>query len=174
MATLIGQLGLDKPLVVGHSLGGAVALALALDHPELVGGLALVAPLTQPQSHVPDVFRPLAVRSRLMRFLLAWTLATPGAIRNGKKAMQVVFGPDKVPPNYATSGGGLLGLRPLAFFHTSSDLVAAGDDMPRYAKRYGELERAGRGAVRHGRPNPGSHSACKPVQPSICRACTWS
>src|SRR6185369_4855368 len=31
IATLIRQLGLGKPLVVGHSLGGALSLALALD-----------------------------------------------------------------------------------------------------------------------------------------------
>ena len=36
------RLGADKPTLVGHSLGGAIALRLALDAPELVGRLALV------------------------------------------------------------------------------------------------------------------------------------
>lgn len=36
------RLGVDKPALVGHSLGGAVVLRLALDAPELVGRLALV------------------------------------------------------------------------------------------------------------------------------------
>ncbi len=48
LAALIDKLGLEKPLVVGHSLGGAIALALATHHPERVGGLALIAPLTHP------------------------------------------------------------------------------------------------------------------------------
>jgi pimeloyl-ACP methyl ester carboxylesterase len=36
--------GLDGATVVGHSMGGTVALALAADAPQLVGRLALIAP----------------------------------------------------------------------------------------------------------------------------------
>src|SRR5919204_5834682 len=38
------DLGIDHALVVGHSLGGAVALHLALRKPNLVTGLVLIAP----------------------------------------------------------------------------------------------------------------------------------
>src|SRR5208282_6522324 len=69
-------LALERPLVVGHSLGGAIALSLALNHPDEVGGLALIAPATHPQDHVPQVFRGLEIRSRLLRRLVAWTLAS--------------------------------------------------------------------------------------------------
>lgn len=43
MAGLIRSLGLDRPLVVGHSLGAMVSIALAARHPELIGGLMLLA-----------------------------------------------------------------------------------------------------------------------------------
>lgn len=43
MAELLEALALDDPLVLGHSFGGAVALELALRHPERVRGLVLVA-----------------------------------------------------------------------------------------------------------------------------------
>ncbi len=46
IAGLIGALDLQAPLIVGHSLGGAVALTLVLDRPDLVGALALIAPAT--------------------------------------------------------------------------------------------------------------------------------
>lgn len=39
----ISELGVNRPAVCGHSMGGAVSLALALEHPEDVGGLILVA-----------------------------------------------------------------------------------------------------------------------------------
>src|ERR1700675_1521865 len=39
-------------VVVGHSMGGAVALQLALDHPELVDGLVIIA--SGAQLFVPD------------------------------------------------------------------------------------------------------------------------
>jgi pimeloyl-ACP methyl ester carboxylesterase len=44
---VIGALGLERPIVVGHSLGGAVALELAAQAPELVGGLVVCAAGTQ-------------------------------------------------------------------------------------------------------------------------------
>ena len=53
IADFIQKLGLDRPLLVGHSLGGALSLAVGLDHPHLVRALALIAPLTQPLEQVP-------------------------------------------------------------------------------------------------------------------------
>jgi pimeloyl-ACP methyl ester carboxylesterase len=44
VAWLCRELGLRRPLVVGHSLGAAVALALAARHPELPAALALLDP----------------------------------------------------------------------------------------------------------------------------------
>ena len=38
VADFIRALGLERPLVVGHSLGGAIALSVALDFPEAVRG----------------------------------------------------------------------------------------------------------------------------------------
>lgn len=44
LAWLCAERGLEAPVVVGHSLGGAVALALAARHPQLPAGLALCDP----------------------------------------------------------------------------------------------------------------------------------
>jgi pimeloyl-ACP methyl ester carboxylesterase len=44
LAWLCGQLRLERPLIVGHSLGGAVALATAARHPDLPRAIALCDP----------------------------------------------------------------------------------------------------------------------------------
>lgn len=141
IAKLIGALALERPLVVGHSLGGAVSLALALDHPDCVGGLALIAPLTHAQEEVSAVFRPLLVRSRLVRSLIAWTLATPMGIWRGPVALKEVFAPEAVVPDFPLRAGGILGLRPKAFCAASSDIVAINDVLPGYVSRYPSLDK---------------------------------
>ncbi len=40
--------GPGKPILVGHSYGGPVIAKIAMDHPELVGGLVMVAPSIDP------------------------------------------------------------------------------------------------------------------------------
>jgi pimeloyl-ACP methyl ester carboxylesterase len=141
IAKLIDALGLTRPLVVGHSLGGAVSLALALDHPDCVGGLALIAPLTHPQEEASPVFRPLVIRSRLVRDLIAWTLATPLGIRRGTAALKEVFAPETVVPDFPLRAGGILGLRPQAFRAASSDIVAINGVLPGYVSRYPSLDK---------------------------------
>jgi pimeloyl-ACP methyl ester carboxylesterase len=44
LVALLDHLHLERPLVVGASMGGAVALDLVLAHPQRVGGLLLIAP----------------------------------------------------------------------------------------------------------------------------------
>jgi len=46
MAELLGALGIRRAHVVGNSLGGGVALMMALDHPELIDRLVLIGPWT--------------------------------------------------------------------------------------------------------------------------------
>jgi pimeloyl-ACP methyl ester carboxylesterase len=139
LAALIDKLGLDRPTVAGHSLGGAIALTLALEHPGKVGALALVAPLTHVQDAPPAVFKALAIESSWVRTLFAWTLATPGAIAGSKKVLAAVFAPESPPRDFAVKGGGLLSLRPRQFLASSADMQALPGHMPGVQARYGEL-----------------------------------
>lgn len=139
IAALIEQLGLEKPLLVGHSMGGGVSLALALAHPELIRGLALIAPYTQPVDRPPDVFKGLVV-PKALRGPVAWTLAVPIAMRTGKAKSVMVFAPDPVPPDFGTRGGGMLTVRPASFLQGSFEIGIAKAEMERQAPRYGEIK----------------------------------
>lgn len=141
IAALIEKMQMGPTVVVGHSLGGALALTLALEHPQTVAGLALVAPLTHlaEGGEAPAAFKGLTIASPLLRKIIAWTLALPASIRGRERILAQVFGPDAVPHDFATRGGGLLGLRPSHFLAASADLQALPAYMPTLMARYPEL-----------------------------------
>jgi pimeloyl-ACP methyl ester carboxylesterase len=139
LAKVIRALNLDRPVIVGHSMGGAIALAIALDYPECVSGLALIAPLTQVIKTPPAPFRSLAIRSPLVRGIGAWTLATPLTMLTADRVIKQVFAPEKAPPDFATAGGALLGLRPRTFYAASSDLLAVNKGFAEMIRRYPSL-----------------------------------
>ena len=139
-AGFIDALSLEKPLVVGHSLGGAVALALALDHPDKVSGLALLSPVTREAKSAPPEFSALAIRSPLRRKLLAYTTAVPMSLKYAPRTLAFVFGPQATPADYVVAGGGLLGLRPSHFEATSTDFVALEGELRRYEARLEEID----------------------------------
>jgi pimeloyl-ACP methyl ester carboxylesterase len=125
--------------VVGHSFGAAVALALAQRHPERVAGLALTAPLTHPVDSVPAPFRGLQIESPWLRARGAWTLATPANLLGRGAVLRFVFAPEAVPADFDVRRGNLLGLRPSSYIAASADMVAARDDLPAIARRYGAM-----------------------------------
>jgi pimeloyl-ACP methyl ester carboxylesterase len=139
VAGVIGALALRKPLVVGHSLGGAVALALALDHPESVGGLALIAPLTQLVETPPKPFGALAVRNRAALWFGAWTLGPLVTLLSSDTARKTVFAPELLAPNYWNRGGALLSVRPSALIAAARDIENQPEELPAMQQRYAAL-----------------------------------
>jgi len=140
VAQFIHKLGLERPLLVGHSLGGAIALGVALDHPDVVKALALIAPLTHVPKNVPAPFRALDIESDLLRRLVAWTVATPIGIRRGKAILDAIFSPEQAPADFPTRAGGILGLRPRSFYNTSTDMRAVNLDLWAMVGRYSSLQ----------------------------------
>jgi len=60
LAWLAGQIGLSKPIVIGHSMGGVVAFDLAVRHPDLACAIVMIdSPVTRPE----------AARARMPAFL---------------------------------------------------------------------------------------------------------
>ena len=74
-------LGLDRPIIVAHSLGGRVALAYAEQFPDEVGGLVLVAPGFTPEMRVVEHFmlapRALPVAGPIMARLMTSSFDRP-------------------------------------------------------------------------------------------------
>ncbi|MEC9434556.1 MAG: alpha/beta hydrolase [Pseudomonadota bacterium] len=119
--------GVGRPLVAGHSLGGALALVLALRHPDKIAGVALIAPLAYPAPEVPPMFRGLAVSGPTLRRALGATVAVPMALRVAQATLDAVFAPEPAPQDFALRAGGMLGLRPKGFVAASADLMVNAD-----------------------------------------------
>lgn len=141
MAGLIDELDLGRPWLVGHSLGGALALTTAVLHPDKVGGLLLIAPASQPieAADISSAFKGLMVPPRL-RSVIAHTIAVPMSILTARTVLGEVFKPEPVPDDFAIAGGGALGMRPSAFIGASADLAEAGTDMAEVVAGYAKLK----------------------------------
>lgn len=123
----LDQHDVGRVLIVGHSLGGAIALAMAQQRPERVAGLSLIAPFTAAITKPPTVFLPLALIPHQLFGLFAYTLLPVMAQALQRLNLQFVFSPVPTPNCFTTQGGGDLSKRP-------SQLLALMHDM-RHAKR---------------------------------------
>lgn len=137
---IMAALGLEKPLIVGHSLGGAVALTLAVEHPDAIRGLALISPLTHFLGEVPPAFRSMYIKNPRVRWLLANTVGVPTSLKYAPQTLAFIFGPQDAPANYAVEGGGLSGLRPAHLYASGTDFVGIETDLARIEARYGEID----------------------------------
>lgn len=132
------KLGVEQPVLVGHSLGGSVALAYALAYADEVSALVLLAPGTTPFTPKPPApAKP--VGQAWLRKALAWMLL-PGALEAAREEIwAAVFGPQQAPEHFGTEGGADLGLRPSQIEASLTEQAVYQDGLAALAARYGEL-----------------------------------
>lgn len=141
MAGVLDQLAPgQKAVVAGHSFGGAVALRLALDRPDLVSSLVLLSPVTHDWGDTEggtawyDWLAANPVIGPVFTQLLP--IVGPAQVKNG---ISGVFDPAPTPPDYyENSGLGLL-LRPPNFRANARDMTQLKGELAEQSARYGEL-----------------------------------
>ncbi len=110
LAAASAQLGLVAPLVLGHSYGGAVALAWGTRHPEAASGLVLLAAASNPWEG------PLSLYYRTLNHPIAGPIAIPLLSawvpdHVVTDTIAQVFAPQATPEGYAGYVGAGLTLR---------------------------------------------------------------
>jgi pimeloyl-ACP methyl ester carboxylesterase len=131
-------LGIDAPIVVAHSWGTLVALALALDHPRHVSGLVLVSGYYYPTPRTDvALFSPPALP--LVGGLLSYTVAPLIGEVIAPRMIDKMFSPQGVPPKFAQDFPTAMALRPSqvkAFAEDSAHMTAVAE---RLSARYRSL-----------------------------------
>src|SRR5271163_3112361 len=132
------QLGLVRPLVFGHSWGTQVALSLALDHPDSVGGLVLASGYYFPTARADGIMAAPAtvpILGDLMRHTVSPLIAgvmAPGMFRK-------MFAPQPVPSKFSAEFPVGLTLRPSQIRASSEETVMMVPAATALEGRYREL-----------------------------------
>jgi len=116
------QLGVRRPLVLGHSYGGAVALAWGLAAPQATAGLVVVSGATMPWPEPLDWFFTLTSH-RLSAPVAVPLLTAFAPLSRLDHDIASIFRPDPVPPGYSEYVGAGLTLR-RASLHSYARQVA--------------------------------------------------
>jgi pimeloyl-ACP methyl ester carboxylesterase len=132
------QLGIDRPVVVGHSWGTLVALAMAVDRPEAVGGLVLISGYYYPSLRADAaMFAPLA--APVVGDILWYTLApTFGRIMK-PSIVRKSFWPRPTPDRFETQFPFALALRPWQIRATAEDAASMAASAAELQERYSKL-----------------------------------
>ncbi len=132
----IRRLGLERPVVAGHSFGAVVALELALRHPEDVAAVALLSGYYYPTARVdvPLLSPPaIPVVGDVMRHTVA-----PLLLRLGWPGlMRLLFGPAPTNPRFDALKG--LVARPEQIRASASESALLVPTVAALRPRYGEL-----------------------------------
>jgi len=132
-----GRLGLERPLLVGHSLGAAVALAWALDAPDDVAAVVALGAYALPVSGPPSWVVRLLRAPPLLR-----AAGAIGRSRFGRPlvrhAVQRAFSPTPAPAAYLDIAP-KLALQPWALRHDAEDYAAAEAGLAALRPRYAGL-----------------------------------
>jgi pimeloyl-ACP methyl ester carboxylesterase len=133
----LGKLGVDRALIVGHSWGGALAPAMAVNHPERVAGLVMLAPVTHRWNGGVAWYHNLGA-APVIGHLFAHTLALPSGLLMLNPGARGAFQPQAVPDNYVRATALALLLRPREFLANAWDMSTLKEaviaQMPRYAE----------------------------------------
>ena len=133
----LGQLDASDAIVLGHSWGTAVAIALGVRHPTVVGGLVLVSGYYFP------TFRPdfLAIAAPAIPFfgnLLSQTISPLVSRAMWPALLAKIFGPAKVPAKFAGFPEELA-MRPTQIHAAAEESALLIPSVAALLKHYGKL-----------------------------------
>lgn len=136
IAEALAKLGIGGAIFVVHSWSGALGLRIALDHPQAVAGLVMLAPVAYPWPGGVGRYN-YVVTTPVIGPLLAHTITLPLGLWLADSGSSGVFAPQTMPDDFVRDTATRLLLRPREFLANAMDLVtlraAMAEQAPRYA-----------------------------------------
>lgn len=133
------KLGVGSAIFVVHSWSGALGASMALDYPERVAGLVMLAPVAYPWRGGVGWYNKV-VAMPVIGPLLAYTITLPlGTFLAGPGA-RGVFLPQIMPQDFVANTATPLLLRPREFLANARDLVTLKAAVTDQAPRYGNIK----------------------------------
>jgi pimeloyl-ACP methyl ester carboxylesterase len=132
----LANLGVGQAIFVAHSWAGALGARMALDYPQRVAGLVMLAPVAYPWPGGVGRYNKI-VSTAVIGPLLAYTITLPLGTLLAERGVRGVFMPQAMPEGFVESTATPLLLRPREFLANARDLVtlkaAVAGQAPRYA-----------------------------------------
>ena len=134
----LARLGVGRAIIVGHSWAGALAAALALDFPERVAGLVLLAPVTHPWPGGIFWYNAIASTPVIGRLFVETCTFPLGSLMIAR-AIANVFEPQSPPADYVRRAATRLVLRPKEFLANAHDVALLKGFVTAQVPRYGAI-----------------------------------
>jgi pimeloyl-ACP methyl ester carboxylesterase len=134
---VLRAIGVERPLLVGHSWGGAVALAYALEYPDAVAGLVLLAGAAYGRDGLTDPRSPI-VAIPVLGDLLTHAFYLPVTQALYPPPEPDDLGGEPLPAPYLAVAQ-RLALRPAHFLAEARDSRELGAALRTMRPRYGEI-----------------------------------
>ena len=135
----LGRVGIGRVILVVHSWSGALGLRMALDFPDRVAGLVMLAPVAYPWRGGVGRYNS-AVTTPVVGPLLAHTITFPLGLALMAPGARTVFAPQEMPDDFVERTATALLLRPREFLANARDLVTLKQAVVEQAPRYGEIK----------------------------------
>jgi pimeloyl-ACP methyl ester carboxylesterase len=133
----IRELGVQRAIVLGHSWGASVAVALALHHPEVVGGLVLASGYYYPSLR-SDVVTASGPAVPILGDVLRYTLAPLLGWAIWPLVLRKLFGPSPTPAKFDRFPVALA-LRPSTLRASAAESALMIPNALAARRRYGEM-----------------------------------
>lgn len=136
------ELGIEKPIIVGHSWSGTLVLSYALSYPDDISGIVTLGGAMYKEGYPAENGDPIStlVTTPIIGDIILHTLLqSPLGTALAESMLKATFAPEPIPSGYREASLALW-LRPSQFRANREDVLAFSPTSAKISKRYKEIK----------------------------------